>query len=133
MNDTLCYLDTSAFVKLVVDEPESEGLREFLIEWPQRSRVSSWTSRPIAWHCERTGPRWFGPSSSLRSLSLVPVSPEVRTVARSIRPPTLAIARRDPPRRHHDGLGADLGVFVAYDRRLLDAAADAGLAVASPS
>jgi predicted nucleic acid-binding protein len=132
VNDTLCYLDTSAFVKLVVDERESEALREFLIEWPQRfssvlldveaHRLAQRTNRATTVRTDRL----------LRSLSLVPVSPEVRSVARSLPPPTLR-ALDSIHLASALTMGSDLGVFVAYDHRLLDAAADAGLPVASPS
>ena len=60
------------------------------------------------------------------------MSPEVRSVARSIQPPTLR-ALDSIHLASALTMASDLGVFVAYDRRLLDAAADAGLAVASPS
>lgn len=132
MNDTLCYLDTSAFVKLVVDERESEGLREFLIEWPQRfsSVLLDVEAHRLALRTNRA--TMVRTEQLLRSLSLVPVSPEVRSVARSIQPPTLR-ALDSIHLASALTMASDLGVFVAYDRRLLDAASDAGLAVASPS
>lgn len=132
MNDTLCYLDSSAFVKLVVDESESDPLREYLADWPQRfssvildveaHRLALRTSRGASVRTEQL----------LRSLSLVPVSPEVRSIARSLQPRSLR-ALDSIHLASALTMASDLGVFVAYDRRLLDAAAEAGLPVASPA
>jgi len=128
----ICYLDASACVKLVAPEPESDALVEYLRDHGEQAssvvvdvEVSRASARlgPIA----REGARLL-----LGTLTLVPMTTEVRTLARTLPPPAL---------RALDAihlatalvLGSDLAVFVAYDRRLLDAAADAGLTVASPT
>ena len=128
----ICYLDASACVKLVAPEPESDALVENLRDHGEQAssvvvdvEVSRASARlgPIA----REGARLL-----LGTLTLVPMTTEVRTLARTLPPPAL---------RALDAihlatalvLGSDLAVFVAYDRRLLDAAADAGLTVASPT
>ncbi len=36
MPDSLAYVDSSAFVKLIVAEPESQALRQALAQWPNR-------------------------------------------------------------------------------------------------
>ena len=36
MNGKAAYLDTSAFLKLIVAERESAALRHFLLRWPER-------------------------------------------------------------------------------------------------
>jgi uncharacterized protein len=40
MNGRLAYLDTSAFVKLVVAEPESGALRRAIARWPERTSAT---------------------------------------------------------------------------------------------
>ena len=40
MSGSVAYLDTSAFVKLLVAEPESAALRNRLRRWPQRASAT---------------------------------------------------------------------------------------------
>jgi predicted nucleic acid-binding protein len=40
MSGRVAYLDTSAFVKLVIVEPESAALRRFLGRWPRRASAA---------------------------------------------------------------------------------------------
>lgn len=131
MTGSLCYLDASACVKLVSPEPETAALIRFLRDHPhQVSSVAVDVELHRAAH--RLGPvASQGAQRLLANLSLVPLNVEVRLLARTIGPPSLrtldAIHLASAA-----ALGDDLGVFVAYDRRLLDAAVDAGLPVAAP-
>jgi uncharacterized protein len=127
-----CYLDTSAFVKLVAAESETRALRAFLDGRPEQ--VSSII---LDTEAHRAAAR-FGPDVASRAdrllarITLVPLNLEVRALARTV--PPLALRSLDAIHLATAvALGADLGVFLAYDRRLLDAATDAGLAVASPT
>jgi predicted nucleic acid-binding protein len=128
----LCYLDSSAFVKVLTAEPESAALRRFLQAQPaqvssvlldvEAHRVAARLGTVVA---TRT-------AQMLAGIALAPITPEVRSLARTLPPPSL----RSLDAIHLAtalALGSDLGVFVAYDRRLLDAAADAGLTVKSPT
>jgi predicted nucleic acid-binding protein len=127
----VCYLDASACVKLVSPEPESDALVEYLRDRPEQVSsvvVDVEVSRAAA----RLGPiAEAGARLLLATITLVPMTADVRALARTIPPPVL----RSLDAIHLAtavALGADLGVFVAYDQRLLDAAVDAGLPVASP-
>jgi len=128
----LCYLDTSAFVKLLTAEAESEALRRFLRAQP--TQVSS-TLLDVEAHrvAARLGTVAAARTAQLLAgIALTPITPEVRSLARTI--PPLSLRSLDAIHLATAvALGPDLGVFVAYDRRLLDAAADAGLTVASPT
>jgi predicted nucleic acid-binding protein len=37
---TIAYLDSSAFVKLIVAEPESSALTRALVRWPERASAA---------------------------------------------------------------------------------------------
>jgi predicted nucleic acid-binding protein len=131
VNDHLRYLDASALVKLVVAEPESDSLARWL--GPEPRIVSS----------------EIAISEVVRALRLADSRPELADRARRrLEETTLVRLSRDlleraatvgPARlRTLDAihLATALEVnpdeFLAYDRRLLAAAATAGLSVASP-
>lgn len=133
MNGSLVYLDSSALVKLVIDEPETLALREFLGAYPDRlsSVVGSVETLRIA--------RRVGGSDALdRAQTLLEAIELVR-----LRDSTLTdAARLDPIElRSLDAihlatalsLTPDLAGMVVYDRRLADAARAAGLTVWAPS
>jgi len=133
MSGDVAYLDTSAAVKLVLRERETQELRRALAGWPRRA------------------------SSALLRLELL------RAVTRSGLPRAVAQARRelllvqlvriddalldraiglDPPRlRSLDAihlatalaLGSDLAAVVTYDARMIEGALALGLPVSSPS
>lgn len=118
---------------MVVRESESSGLRAFLSAWPEQA-----SSVVLDVEAHRFATRTRDPSATarttllVRSLTLLPVSADVLHLARTLHPPTLrtidAIHLATALR-----LGSDLGVLVAYDRQLLDAARGAGLTIASPA
>lgn len=130
----LTYVDASALVKLVFDERESAALRAFLDA--RRPLVSSQLAvTEVGRVARRVLPSAAARRQVVEVFGRVTVLAVTRTVAEqavSVDPPLLrtldalhlATAR---------SLGADLGVFVAYDLRLLAAARAAGLAVASPA
>jgi predicted nucleic acid-binding protein len=128
------YLDTSALVKLVITEPESAALERWLADRPNLVRVSSVMIRVevprAAW---RADPAALPDSyRMIRQIAEVELSDEVLGRAAGVRPPAL---------RAFDAvhlasaltLRRELTAFVAYDKRLLAAARDAGLPVASPA
>ena len=126
------YLDSSALVKLAVDEVESAALRAYLRG--RRLRVSSAITR-IELH--RTLAR-IGETAARRGRSvlvgieLVAISGRVLDSARTIEPRELrsldAIHLATAAR-----FEGELGSFVTYDDRLARAASAMGMRVAQPA
>jgi uncharacterized protein len=130
---SLVYLDSSALVKLVVAEPESSVLADFLRGWSERvSSAVALTEVPRT--LRRAG---FGVSERRRArevmarIALVDVDRRILVAAEALDPPELrtldaihlatALAVRE-----------DLAAIVTYDRRLAAAAQRAHLEVSAP-
>ncbi len=132
----MIYFDSSALMKLVVREPESAALREFLHGHGQVPQVSSL----LAMTELRRGLLRIEAAEEIRrqaeqildSLALLPVGRPVLEHASLI------------PGRHLGSLDAihlasaqrlrsTLTAFVSYDRRLLAVAEASGLATATPA
>ena len=130
---SLVYLDSSALVKLVVREPESAALMEFLRERPDRvSSTLVLAEVPRALRRAR-----FGATARRRAreilarVALVDIDRRALTAAAAIDPPIVrtldaihlatALALRE-----------DLAALVTYDRRLAVAAERADLHVQAP-
>lgn len=130
----MLYLDTSALMKLIRSEPESESLAD----WLDAQAPAPWVSSMLI---EVELPR------ALRRVepSLLPdVPPIVARISRYeidevVR--AAAAAYPDPALRSLDAIhlatgdavfGAKLTAFVCYDERLLAAAAAVGLPTAAP-
>lgn len=130
----MLYLDSSALVKLAITEAESASLRNWLAERPNLVLVSSSLIRAevprAVW---RTDPSALPESYQvIRRITEIEVTDSVLSKAASVRPAIL----RDLDAIHLASaliLRPDLTAFVAYDKRLLAAARDAGLPVASPA
>lgn len=129
----MLYLDSSAIVKLVLPEPESLALRDFLAS--NEDHISSSLARV---EVLRTVRRLDGTEDRLRDaervlarVSRVSMSGPLLASAAVLGPPNLRSldAIHLATALSLDGLDA----VVTYDRRLADAAADAGLTVASPT
>jgi predicted nucleic acid-binding protein len=126
------YVDSSAYVKLVLGEPQREPLRIELSRWG--GAVSSALLGVEAVRaCARYGAAYATRArEGLSLLSLVPIDEAVLTRASELAPPTL----RSLDAIHIAtalSLGADFGVLIAYDQRLSLAATDNGLSVVSPA
>jgi len=128
---TLAYLDTSAYVKLIVDEPESVVLHRELSRW------STWTSSALLGveavrACRRLGEEVADSAeASLSDIALVPIDDEVLASARRLDPSEL----RSLDAIHLAtalSIGTDLGALFSYDDRLTAAARAAGLRVLTP-
>lgn len=126
------YLDSSAFVKLVVAEPESRALRSFLTRRHTR-HVSSAMLRAEALRAVRHG----GPEvlahtrSALKAVELVAVTDGILDAAGTLEPRIL----RTLDAIHLAtalALGDDLDVIVTYDARMAEGARLLGLEAASP-
>jgi predicted nucleic acid-binding protein len=125
------YLDSAAVVKLVHAENETRPLRDWLnerIDWPWASSVLLEVEafRALARYAPEAASRLH---PVLDLVNLVAVDADIRILAQTVRPTTvrslgaihLATALRVRP-----------AAFVTYDKRLADAAREAGLDVEMP-
>ncbi len=130
----MIYLDSSALVKLALTEPESAALTRYLTERSDQAVVSSALHRT-----EVLRAIWVAEPGALtrgvrlvRRIGRVALSTEVLDNAATLPPqrlgPTDAIHLASAL-----AIRRDLSAFIAYDKRLLDAAAEAGLPTASPA
>jgi uncharacterized protein len=130
---TIAYLDSSAFVKLIVSEPGSTALVRSLGRWPQRASAALLRTEVVRALRHSGHERYVAAARSLmRSIYLVQIDEVLLDRAADMPPPTL----RTLDAIHLAtamSLGPDLGVVFAYDERLKQAAQGAGLEVASPA
>lgn len=132
MSRAVAYVDSSALVKLVMEEPGSTALRGYLHDHDLLA-----SSRILSVEVRRALMRHSAPNHDfadevLRSLLVVDLDASVATVAGRIGPPAL----RSLDAIHLASaleLGEDLGAFVTYDERLAEAARALGMPVASPA
>jgi predicted nucleic acid-binding protein len=132
------YLDSSALLKFVKAEPESQALRKWRVELG--AEVELLTSQLAALELGRTLLRAgvkhdrvpYVVGQALRGLYLVDVTSTVLTRARSYgtrrlgSPEAIHLATADPFRPELSGL-------VTYDAELADASAELGIPVISPN
>jgi uncharacterized protein len=127
----VAYLDASAFVKLIKDEPESAALDAALEAWPRKSSSALLeVEGPRA--ARRTSPLAYDAARALiGGLELIEIDADVRRAAAAL---------PDPGLRSLDAihlatalsLGDRCGAFFAYDERLIAAARAHGLTVTVP-
>lgn len=133
MSEGLLYLDTSAIVKLVLPEPETEELLRLLSDRPER--VTSALARVEVLRAVRRagedGAVFRRAEEVLARLGLIEIGPAILNAA----------ARLDPRRlRSLDAihlatalsLGEHLGGISTYDSRLAEAAEANGVEVLAP-
>ena len=129
----MIYLDSSALLKLVLAEPESPALMQWLAEQADLPLVSSVLHRTevprAVWRANPSAlPRSY---RQMRGVQMVALSTSVLDTAATLPPPGLPSADAIHLASAL-ALRADLTAFVAYDARLLTAAEDLGLPTASP-
>ena len=131
VDDLVWYVDTSAFVKLIVEEESSSALRTWY-----SSHDGLWSSQLLRTEALRAAQRLGidrgSIEAALETVSLI--LPSVVTFAsagrlqpkglRTLHALHLAAARE---------IGSDLEGMVAYDQRLIDAARKASIEVMSPT
>lgn len=128
---TLAYLDASAIVKLIVEEPESEALNRWYVEAEDlvTSRVG------IVETIRATGRRAFDRvhrDRILSDLGVLELDASTAQVAASVQPGLL----RSLDAIHIAtalALGPELDAFVTYDDRMAEAARAVGLPVVRPA
>ena len=126
------YLDTSAFIKVVVHEAESDALRAFLAAGPTR-RVSSALLRTEALRAVRhLEPEVLSVvREGLRRVELVGIDDRILDAAGILEPRVL----RTLDAVHITtamALGDDLEAIVTYDARMTEAAQLLGLRAVTP-
>ncbi|MGH7642557.1 MAG: type II toxin-antitoxin system VapC family toxin [Candidatus Dormibacteria bacterium] len=126
-------MDSSALVKLVFPEAESERLADWLTARPEAPKLTSQLSLiEVVLTCQRHDPA-LEPAARrlLAGLDLVPIGDAVLEGASQLRRPSL----RSLCAIHLASaltLGVELEAFVAYDIRLLEAARAERLPIVSP-
>lgn len=126
---SISYLDTSAAMKLVLDEPQSEALTAELAEGDDRQLVSSWLLH-TEMHCAA--------GRHPEDVDLEAVGTVLDTVSLIDLTRGDLLAGTHAPLRSNDAIhlavalrvGAD--EIVTYDEELIERATAAGLAVLSP-
>lgn len=129
----MIYLDTSALVKLILQETETPALLDWLAENSQKPRVTSALSRV---ELMRAAARDGRPETTERARLLlagidqIAISEHLLDVAESIGPPSL----RSLDAIHlASAAEVPLTALVGYDQRLLYGAVSLGLPVSSPA
>ncbi len=129
----MIYLDSSALLKLLVEESESAALAEWLSERSSIPAISSELARlEVVRAARRLDPQVVPTARALLAqLDVVPLGGQIIDAAIEVGEPHLrsldaihlasALSVRD-----------DLTAFVAYDLRLVAAATSAGLVVQRP-
>lgn len=129
---TASYLDRSAFVKLVVEEPETWALRAYLGEHQSR-HVSSALLRTESIRAVRhlAANALGNVREALRRVDLITIDDRILDAAGMLEPRIL----RTLDAIHvatATALGDDLEAIVTYDERMIDAAGLLGIPTASP-
>jgi predicted nucleic acid-binding protein len=127
------YLESSALVKLVFEETESDALAQWLADRQSMPKFSSeLTTIELVRTCRRRdADAVVGARQVLAGLDLIPLTADLVESASSIGPPDL----RSLDAIHLSSallISEDVTAFVAYDVRLKTAALAAGLEVVAP-
>jgi uncharacterized protein len=128
------YLDSSALVKLALNEPETSALTSFIAARADQALVSSSLHRAevlrAIWRAEPGAlPR---AQRMIRRVSLVTLSHDLLDNAATLPPGELSTTAAIHLASAL-ALKRDLTAFVCYDKQLLAAAESAGLPVVSPA
>ncbi len=132
MSGSAAYLDTSAFLKLIVAEPESQALRTRLRRWPERASATLLRTETVRALRRSGNEHLIGKARRLfASIVLVRLDEPLLDRAGELEPRQL----RSLDAVHLAAalsIGPDLGVLLTYDERLREAALGQGLDVESP-
>jgi predicted nucleic acid-binding protein len=132
-DERLVYLDTSAFVKLVIPEPETDALVTALA-----GKVRLVASEILEVEALRAVRRTTGDGGAtaartqLAGVRLLPLTAQIRSRAGELEPATLRSLDAIHIATALD-LGERLVCMYAYDTRMASAASEAGLQVCAPT
>lgn len=126
----LVYLDASAFVKLVVAEPETPGLSAAL-QGVVRVVASEILEVEVLRASRRAGGDTAAVRAQLAAVRLLPLTGDVRALAAELDPPSVRSLDAIHIATVLSLRGRLTGLFT-YDRRMSSAASDAGLDVYAP-
>ena len=133
MSGRAAYLDTSAFLKLLVAEPESAALHTRLRRWPDRASATLLRTEAVRALRRSGNDHLLGRARRLfAAINLVRLDEPLLDRAGDLGPADL----RSLDAVHLAAalsMGPDLAVLVTYDARLREAALSQGLEVESPS
>ncbi len=129
----VAYVDSSAFVKLVVAEPESQALRRALRRWPERASATLLRTETVR-ALRRSGNELYLAKARrlLRSVHMIRIDEPLLDRAGDLDPTDL----RSLDAVHLAAaleLSSEVGVMFVYDTRLKEAAQAYGLDVDSPA
>jgi len=132
MSAEVAYLDASAVVKLLMEEPETAALRRRLPTWPRRASAALLRVELLR-TIRRAGlPRLLKDARrQLAGIHLIRLDDDLLERAAELEPPTV----RSLDAIHLAaalGLGSELGAVVTYDARMSEAAQALGLPVVGP-
>ncbi len=133
MSGSTAYLDTSAFVTTVIDEPQSAALRDRLARWPNRASATLLRTEAMRALRRSGNEHRIGEARQLlMGLRLVRLDDALLDRAGDLGPaglPSLDAIHLAAAL----AIGSDLGALFTYDERLREAAVAQGINVESPS
>jgi uncharacterized protein len=128
-----CYVDTSALVKLVVAERETDALRAWFAAADRSPITSDLTRTELMRAVRRTAPEYATQAREvLDAITLVEVTTAVFEAAGRLDPAVLRSLDAIHLAAALD-LGDEITEFVTYDDRLADGARAHGLVAVAPS
>lgn len=129
------YLDSSALVKLVTREAESDALRRFLRRHPTDRRVTSALARvEVVRAVTAGGPRAVVHARrQLARVDQLTIDRDLLDAAATLAPGTILRSLDAIHLAAARSIGAELRSVVTYDRRMQDAATALGIMVDAPA
>jgi uncharacterized protein len=132
MSGSTAYLDTSAFVKVVIEEPESTTLRARLARWPNYASATLLRTEAVRALRRSGNEHRIGDARRLLTgLRLLRLDETLLDRAGDLGP----VGLRSLDAIHLAAalaIGSDLGVLFTYDERMTRAALSQGMSVEAP-
>ena len=133
MGQKVAYIDSSAFVKLVIAEQESQALRQALTQWPERVSVALLRTEIIRALRRSGNETYIGKARRLlESVNLIRIDNPLLDRAGDLDPSGL----RSLDALHLAAvleMSTDIDIMFVYDIRIKQAAEAYGIEVCSPT